>query len=110
MPILNEFDASQLLAHHDAITPFSPLLPLLFARRDCAGAEVEPVLFIAPAQFECLFSAIESDYVAVTMRGGQDGSKADDVNLLELRRASSGSKNIGFQIVSHVTSPCDALL
>jgi hypothetical protein len=89
-----------LLALHDSVTPFSRLLPPLSER--AKGGEV--VLFIAPAGFARLFSAIENDHMALAVERGSSSSSRDDkpakaAALLELKRMSAGSKGVGFQMV-----------
>ncbi len=100
----------QLLAFHDSVTPFSPMLPALVARRHGMPPDAE-VLFIAPAHFSRIFAAIESDYKALALRSREasssssSSSESHDDSLLELKRASSVSKNTGFQMVGLVPLP-----
>jgi hypothetical protein len=67
------------------------------------------VLFIAPAHFSRIFAAIESDYKALALRSREasssSSSESHDDSLLELKRASSVSKNTGFQMVGLVPLP-----
>ena len=102
-------DPEQLLALHDSVSPFSRLLPPLSQRAGGAAeydAAREAVLFIAPARFARLFSAIENDHMALAVGRGSSSSSSNsddkpskDASLLELKRMSAGSKGVGFQMV-----------
>ena len=108
--------APQVLRAHDSVSPFAHLLPSLSARTACSlgRGEIsrEPVLFIPPSHFSRLFTAIESDFVALTT-GIKDGLVNPTVGtaaganridngaspLNELKRLTVRSKRFGFHMV-----------
>ena len=111
----------QVLRAHDYVSPFAHLLPSLSARTTCSlgRGEIsrEPVLFIPPSHFSRLFTAIESDFVALTT-GIKDGPVNSSVGtaagancndngaspLNELKRLTLKSKRFGFHMVMLLVS------